>query len=646
MLVCMLVPSIAAAEPVFSAGDHPDLDESIARHERQYYLFNALPFGLSLDTGALNDVALDELTAFLASGSEDVAKDTGKHPFELLSYYGEHGDLGMFAGVALAGTAFRYMTLKREGADAAVLAQARERVVRAVDAWHIFYEVTGGNGVVARGIRRLVSEDPAAPPIPGKIPELVPLFDADGKPLPAPKDNGTYRTDNSAGSLPGGTWIWKDSCSKDQLVGQIFGMVTLYDAIKDDPDIDQALVTRMEADALGVAKMLMEKREISAMEGPVGDGEYDLIIMDADGRPTFHHDLNPAAVEKFYLTEETNSYNVFNLIMGVGIIKGLHHVTGDADIEAYLYQELLHERGYLKLAEVEDPVAALDYVLAGVQTNYSNVNMMATALWLAIYLETDDQVTTVLRSYLETRWWDRAGEPHSAKLCKQPFFNAVYMGLTDRGISAELTAQTAKLLSGYQLGPYVNHARINCDLDELAAGECLAVDGVTKLTLAPETIAEGNAQAVEALDPSIRPPSNFDARSNPFKVNGGGGLRLNPGGDLLAAYWMARYLTATKTGQANGSPLARDHIPVGPAEEPEQPPVDEPPIDNPPPDAPPIDEPEPEPVAAQTSTDNGCSAGHRSGGDFAGLCACLVFLLAARIREKTVPLRGRRTESV
>jgi hypothetical protein len=72
-----------------------------------------------------------------------------------------------------------------------------------------------------------------------------------------------------------------------------------------------------------------------------------------------------------------------------------------------------------------------------------------------------------------------------------------------------------------------------------------------------------NPVANEALDPSIRPPSNFDARSNPFKVNGGGGQGLNPGGDLLSAYWLLRYLPVREAGSAAQSPLARNHIWLG-----------------------------------------------------------------------------------
>jgi hypothetical protein len=60
-----------------------------------------------------------------------------------------------------------------------------------------------------------------------------------------------------------GAWIWVDSCSKDQLVGQVFGLVAPYDAMLDDPDIDQSLVERMRTDARQLGQMLMEERELA-----------------------------------------------------------------------------------------------------------------------------------------------------------------------------------------------------------------------------------------------------------------------------------------------------------------------------------------------------------------------------------------------
>jgi len=550
------------AEPLFPAGSYPILDDNMKRHGRQFYNFNALPFGLSLDAHYPDAEARGLIDQFLAQdSSDDVTAVTGKHTFEILSSYGEYGDLGFFGGVAVAGTAFEYLTLKREGAPADLIARARQRVVRAAEAWHIFYVVTGGNGIVARGIRRMKSENPDDPPIPVSYPDMVDLFDENGDPLPQPKDNGSYRWDNSGGLLPDGDWIWKDSCSKDQMIGQIFGMVALYDAMKDDPDIDQALVTRMQEDARLVGEMFMVKREISELEGPFGSGEYDLIIMDADTRPTKYHDLNPSSLESIYF-EEGTSFNRFNTLMAIGAIKGLHHVSGDPKLEEYFYEELLDERGFLDMVTADESAGAIDYIYMGSGTNWDNPDMTSIALWLILYLENDPQVSDVLRTYLESGWWDRPDEAFTAKNAKQPLWHAVYMTLTDHGVSQPLIDETADLLAGFSLGPYWNDERINCDEDELAAGECLAIDGTTVLTVIGEG-ERGGFMANEALHPSIRPPSNFNSRSNPYAVNGGGGNRLNPGGDLLAAYWMARYMQKNSAGEFNLSPNARDHMPVG-----------------------------------------------------------------------------------
>jgi len=561
--------STALADQIFPKGQYGTLDQNMERHARQFYYISALPFGLSLDAHAADQTAIDKVNQFLSqTASDDFKAVTGSHPFEILSSYGEYGDLGFFGGVALAGTAYHYMTLKRDGAEADELKLARERLVRAANSWHVFYEIPGGNGVVARGLRRRVPEDPNDPPIPNVEIELTPLADEDGNPLPDPKDNGTYRADNSGGSLPEGVWYWKDSCSKDQLVGQIFAMVALYDAMKDDPDIDQSLVERMVEDARGVAKMLMTKRDAAEVFGVPFSGMYDLIIMDADGRPTFHHGLNPKSIEKFYVPNDSKDFNKFNLIMAIGVIHGLFHVTGDEDIEEFLYNEMLYSRNYLNMVNMTSAEGSFDYIYKGTNTNFDAPDMISIALWMGLYLENDKAVSSVLRQFMEENWWDRPDEIHTAKLCKQPLWHSIYMTLTDQGVSQDMIDETADLLEGFNLGPYLNTARENCDATELEAGQCTAIDGETILTLSPPN-SEDKRLSTEALHPSIRPPSNFDSRSNPFNVNGGGGNRINPGGDMYAAYWISRYMTASVKDEFNLSPNARNHMPVGGWPEPE-----------------------------------------------------------------------------
>jgi hypothetical protein len=563
VLILLLSSLPLHAAPILPGGSSPALDAAIARHERQFYGLNALPFGLSLDVQPADAAAVALIDQFLAGPGDDFEAAVGQHPFDVIASYGEHGDLGFFGGVALVGTAFRYVALKNEGAPADVLATARDRVERAARSWHVFKVVTGGNGLVARGIQRLVPETAGDPPVPLDHGVEIPLADEQGQPLPKPKDNGSWRADNSQGALPAGTWNWIDSCSKDQLVGQVLGMVALYEALKDDPDADQALVAELSADAAAIGRMLLQKHEVAGLEGIFGSGEYDLMIWDADGRPTFYQDLNPLALEKVYFKPESGKYNVFNLFMAIGVLKALHHVSGDPELEAFLYDECLGKRGWLdKAAHPVKPGQAIDYVYGGTNTNFDVPDMTGVALFLALYLETDPQVSAVLRSFLEDRWWNRADEPHTARLCKQPLWHSLYLAVTDRGTDPGLVDELVSLLTGFDLGPYWSPVRLNCDEAELAAKSCLAIDGTTTLEL-EEAKMGAEVWSKVALDPRIRPPSNFNARSNPFHVNGGGGTLLNPGGDLLAAYWLARALPARAAGQVNRSPFAREHMPVG-----------------------------------------------------------------------------------
>jgi hypothetical protein len=132
--------------------------------------------------------------------------------------------------------------------------------------------------------------------------------------------------------------------------------------------------------------------------------------------------------------------------------------------------------------------------------------------------------------------------------------------------------EVAALLEEFELLPYTSAMRVNCDEAELASGSCLALDGTTTLTLNPKLNRSDSPIALAPLRPGIRSPSNFDARSDPFEVNGGdeSGLGLNPGGDLNAAYWMLRWAPERAAGTILTSPNARPWPP-----EPDPVPVDE-----------------------------------------------------------------------
>ncbi len=549
------------AKTVFEPGADPALDEHMDRHTRLFGGLHAFPFGIGLTIARLNEpYGPDFIREWLDEGEGlSLLEWSGVHPYEVVGEYEGPAGIGLRGGGASPGTAFRYMALKAEGAPPEVLAGAREDVVKAIETLWVVHVITGIPYGVARGVMLLEPLHEGEPPFPHITPNIVPLFDEQGNPLPPdPKNNGTDRADNSGGLLPEGQWFWQDSCSKDQLVGWVAAMATLYDAVADDPDVDPALVQRLRDVACAIGAGLRVKYPFTALDGE--EYLYDLVIMDADGRPTKHHDLNPLAYDGgIYLPPGSPSINVFNLLMGLGIVKGLYHVCGDEKSEAFLYGELIGNRDYLGLIPRGEDSAAVDYIYAGAKTNFSNVNMVAIALFLNLYFERDDAVADPVRDFMERRWWDAPGVPQAARHLKQPYFLALYEAMTARGTDPARAAHAAALLKAFTLDPYTDDARINCDEAELAAGQCLAVDGQTVLTLQKETNRGDHPIATEPLDPSIRPPSNFNARSDPFEVNGGGGAGLNPGGDLHAAYWMLRFLPERPAGVAALSPRAREH---------------------------------------------------------------------------------------
>jgi MYXO-CTERM domain-containing protein len=59
---------------------------------------------------------------------------------------------------------------------------------------------------------------------------------------------------------------------------------------------------------------------------------------------------------------------------------------------------------------------------------------------------------------------------------------------------------------------------------------------------------------------SIRPDSDMAWRADPYGVNNGPSNRMNPGGDVLGAYWLGR-VSDLDDAQRNLSPHARAPLP-------------------------------------------------------------------------------------
>jgi hypothetical protein len=252
--------------------------------------------------------------------------------------------------------------------------------------------------------------------------------------------------------------------------------------------------------------------------------------------------------------------NGFNGLMALGAMRTLFHITGDTAIGEFYYEELVGARQYLP-----NVLETAGLMYQNEHTNFSNVNMAFVAAWGALRYETDPVVRTAMNEILEDALY-APGRVREARGLGMPFFDLEYAGFREGGSSgagATAVSEGVATLVGSPPAPYWNPLVENCDAGEIAAGTCLAIDGTTTITLATERGWNDNVVATTPLPIALRPPTNFEGRSDPHGVNGGGGSRLNPGASHFAAYWMGRLLAASG-GDDNVSPYARDPLPWSP----------------------------------------------------------------------------------
>jgi len=511
-----------------------------AAYERQFHMFSAAPFGLSLDAiipdpgdRALVDgfLAQSATTDFLAFTT---AQGQPRSVHDIVAFYDEHGDLGMFAGFAAAGDAFRYAALRDGGEDATA---ARADLLAAIASFHIAATITGTPGTVARGIRRL--DEPGTAPATQPPPATCPQAGDRGD---------TWRPDGS-GQYAG--WIYNDNNSKDQMLGYVLALGAFWDAVSGDTTIAASVRDQIRTDALALAQSLMTTV-------PLGlGGSADLIVRDWHDCPTKHLDLNPRVVpidgwDPLILAAGSTQQNGWNALAALGVMRTLYHITGDAAVGHYYYDELVGTRDYPTLMTSGIAHVGAMYQSGSPDTNFSNVNMAFVAAYGVLRYESDATLRAKYEHVLQSELWDLP-HPHDGKSTQQAFFNLMESAFRTAGNDTPTTAAAAAQLAEWAEPPYWDVAVENCDAGELAAGTCTAIDGTTQITL----VAANDNHARTPLPKRLRPPSNFEWRSDPRSVNGGGGLRLNPGGDFLAAYWMGRVLLDAASGAANLSPFAR-----------------------------------------------------------------------------------------
>jgi hypothetical protein len=543
LVLVFIVPwlgSVAAAEPILPAPSASSVDQTLADlaagFQRQQDIFATAETGISLDI-FIKPEDVDLVRTFFAQGAaRDFQQATGRHPFSVVSSFEEYGDEGNFAGVASVGVAARLMVLRRDKAPDDEIVAARNAAIRAAQAWHV-YGAIGGPGVIARGIRRVRPLNASDPALPTAIPEVVPLKDGNGNPLPTDKGDA-WR----APVVPGfDGWIWMDDTSKDQVVGYALACAWLYDALKGDPLVPDDVLGSLAADM---------KHFGQALQTVAPETGVDLCLRDADGRLTGFHDLNPRElIPGLVVPESDTARNGFNATLALAIVRASYQVSGDDAIGRWYYDDLVASRDF-----PTQIAANPGLIFMGEATNFSNVNMLAIAYATLARFETDPGVRAKLQDSIQHAFWD-VGSARDVSHVKQAWFDAIYASLSPNADAGAIANRIREQLSGFQPAPAFERDRVNCDDQEIAAGQCLAVDDTTVIHIAAGTNHGGGKVADAVLPMSIRPDTDFEWRSDPFELNGSASNLMDPRGDYLAAYWLARLMDRDVT--KNVSPNAR-----------------------------------------------------------------------------------------
>lgn len=507
------------------AGHDAPLEALATAYDRSFHVVSAAAWGVWADVTVSDPQNRTILESFLQGVGWDFQAATGKALTSVVSQW--HKTAGLYGGAGVAADAFRYGVLRDQGYPAAEVSRARQHLLDGLDALHLAQAITGTSGAIARGFIRT--------DMPTYVYPTTPLFDPSGGPLPAEKDNGTWREDNSGGLFP--NHIWEDSCSRDQLIGWVAAMGAAWEVIAADPSVPASYRQALQQDA----------KELGLGLKTVRKSGYDLELIDADGRTTYHGYLHENAFDRIYVPNPWVKNGV-NAIMALGIVATLAYVSQDQVVQDYLDQQLVAKR---KLHEVARDQLIVDL---GPKNNYSGHNMAFMGAWLAARYLQGAQALVDVRKALKTKLYDNpvgATKPQPSGW-KQSLFDLIYAagaaGATAHGpttgtVDATALQNATDTLHQFPKPPFWDKQVVNCEAQELSQMLCTAIDGKTVLVVNPVTDRGDEPQCLTPVPFSLRPPSNYDWRSNPFRLNGGGsGQSMLSGVDLRFAYWLGRWV--------------------------------------------------------------------------------------------------------
>lgn len=514
--------NVAGPRTLIPGPGHEGYDEPLAaaarRHDRQFHALNAYATGLAAEFRVRTDdaAAREAVLRFMEGDGFDFAAATGRTP-ESVGFWGKSA--GLYGGVGIAADAMRYGVLRDSGAPCDELEVARGQLVRSLEALDRASRIDGSPGPMARSLLRLdLPNDNAT--------VLTPLFDGAGKPLPADKNNGTWRADQTGRYAQ---YAWEDSLSRDMLVGWAMAFAVSWEVVEKDSTFSSDLKQRLREDALETVTMLRTK----AASG------YDLEIQDADGRPTFNAALNENAVDRVYLD---GAQNGFYALMSLGIVGALGAVAQDDAATRYLSEELITSRRLDRMA-----AASAHVVDMGTASNYSGYNMGFTGGFLAQRYVSGTSAPGLIRRAIREELYRRPDQPmRQPAETKQTFFDfiaAPALAADGKDEWRLAVSQGVETLKEFPAAPTWNVVRVNCDDAEVLSKQCTLDDGsvVGVLGRNEDLVAD------RPIPMRVRPLSNYFWRSNPYQPNdsatAGGDVLLSTV-DFRVAYWLGRWLRA------------------------------------------------------------------------------------------------------
>jgi hypothetical protein len=423
----------------------------------------------------------------------------------VVSYHGI-GDSAIWTGTYLAAEALRALTTGSPDAE--------QNVNTLVETLHLWWDISGDTAYLARHAYRV-----------GSNPAIDHSYD------PA------ARRDHFDVLYDGELWNWKGHISRDQYQGVMLGFSLAYEATS-----DPAIRELIRQDVVELVEQLMEVQTVDVYVDSLGfhvplEMRYCVFTDDetADGLPELDLDTNNYDNSEMYGFQEfhPNPAEMFSSIPGLSWLPDIPR-AGSAIMLASFFKVALqvteNQADYAARrqaiadhydAHIDGWIDKMEYwgdVQPSCGDSYYGNNIAFEPMYNLARLESDPDLAQRIRiNVLRAKMWDYVGEH------KNVWFAYIYAANQDPSSEVQDVVEAHNT----QLAMFSPAPRVHVARDNSAA-------------YSESTECPGNA--TEAIDVDTRCLSDFIWQRHPWKlVDGGNPLRLYPGVDYMAAYWLGRY---------------------------------------------------------------------------------------------------------